>query len=327
VATARAAGARVRVLPGTPDPRTSPEAVEALADPRTSSVVTLGADLAGNGDLDWEVATARTGSRLPGGGQTLFPGRLLVALYGSPGTPSLGLLGEQGVDAAVQRARGQAAAFEHLVDVPVVPTFEIIVTVASSAAGPDGNYSTELDPESVRPWVDAARDAGVYVVLDLQPGRSDFLDQARRYRSLLELPGVGLALDPEWRLAPGQLPLTQIGTVGVDEVNSVVTWLADLTRERHLPQKLLVVHQFRLSSFQDRERLDTSRPELAVLLHADGQGSQGDKQATWRKIHEDLPAGPLWWGWKNFIDEDHPMLTPEQTVAQVRPLPDLITYQ
>jgi hypothetical protein len=327
VATARAAGARVQVLAGAPDPRSSPEAVEALADSRTTAVVTLGAGLAGNRDLDWEVATARAGSRLPGGRQTLFPGRLLVALYGSPGTPSLGLLGEQGLPAAVQRARSQAAAYEHLVDVPVLPTFEIIVTVASSAAGPDGNYSTELDPEAVRPWVEAARDAGVYVVLDLQPGRSDFLAQARRYRSLLEQPGVGLALDPEWRLAPGQKPLAQIGSVGVDEVNAVVTWLADLTRERHLPQKLLVVHQFRLSSFQDRERLDTSRSELAVLLHADGQGSQGDKQATWQKIHQDLPAGPLWWGWKNFIDEDHPMLTPEQTVSEVRPLPDLITYQ
>jgi hypothetical protein len=209
----------------------------------------------------------------------------------------------------------------------VLPTFEIIVTVASSAAGPDGNYSTELDPETIRPWVEAARDAGIYVLLDLQPGRADFLSQAQQYRSLLELPNVGLALDPEWRLGPGELPLTRIGSVAVDEVNSVVTWLADLTRQLHLPQKLFVVHQFRLSTLPDRDRLDLSRPELAVLVHADGQGSQGDKQATWQALHGDLPVGPLYWGWKNFYDEDHPMLTPAQTIEQVVPTPQLITYQ
>jgi hypothetical protein len=326
-ATARAAGARVEVLRGTADPRTSPDVIKALSADGAGPVVTLGAGLADNPDLDWQLATARTGTELPGGGQTLFPGRMLVALYGSPGTPALGVLGEQDVDATVQRTRDHAAAFEDLVDVPILPTFEIIVTVASSAAGPDGNYSTEIDPEKIRPWVEAARDAGVYVVLDLQPGRADFLTQAKQYESLLELPDVGLALDPEWRLAPGQMPLAQIGSVGVDEVNAVSTWLADLTRDRQLPQKLFVVHQFRLSTLPDRERMDTSRPELAVMIHADGQGTQGDKQATWQALHQDLPPGPLRWGWKNFYDEDHPMLTPQQTIEQVDPRPDLVTYQ
>jgi hypothetical protein len=257
----------------------------------------------------------------------VFPGRTLVALYGSPGTSALGVLGEQGVEASVVRARQHAARYASLIEGPVVPTFEIIATVASSVPGPDGNYSTELDLATLRPWVEAAQRAGLYVVLDLQPGRSDFLTQAERYESLLRLPNVGLALDPEWRLAPGELPLRQIGSVGVDEVNRVGDWLAGLTRSRLLPQKLLVLHQFRLSMIRDRDRLDTSHPELAVVLHADGQGTQGNKQGTWRALHEDLPHGRLFWGWKNFYDEDHPMLTPQQTVAEVHPTPSLISYQ
>ena len=43
------------------------------------------------------------------------------------------------------------------------------------------------------------------------------------------MPNVGLALDAEWKLQPGQLPLRQIGSVSINEVNSVVTWLAGLT--------------------------------------------------------------------------------------------------
>jgi hypothetical protein len=316
----------VQLTGGGTDPRGSADVVTALSEDAPEAVVVLGAQFAAEEGLDWKIETAGTGTQLPGGGQLLFPDHTFVALYGAPGTPALGVLGEQDLAASIQRAKDHAAPYEALVDTPVVPTFEIIATVASSNAGDDGNYSAEADVEALRPWVEAAGEAGLYVVLDLQPGRTDFVTQAERYRSLLELPHVGLALDPEWRLGPDEVHLTQIGTVGIDEVNSVVAWLADLTRGRALPQKLLVLHQFQLRMIPGRERLDTSRDELAVLVHADGQGPQGDKQATWQALHENEPAG-IWWGWKNFYDEDAPMLTPEQTVAQVQPRPALISYQ
>ncbi|MCA0144023.1 hypothetical protein [Blastococcus sp. LR1] len=326
IATARAAGAQVVLTGGATDPRASADVVSALADAPNTSVVALGAGFAAEDGLDWKTATAATGEQLPGGGQLLFPGRLIVALYGHPGTGALGVMGEQPLDAAIERAQEYAASYEPLVDATVVPAFEIIATVASSSAGSDGNYSAEADPEFLRPWVEAAGKAGLYVVLDLQPGRTDFVTQAEQYRSLLELPHVGLALDPEWRLGPGEVHLEQIGSVGVEEVNQVVTWLADLTRESALPQKLLVLHQFRLDMLPGRERVDTSRDELAVMIHADGQGGQGDKQATWAALHRDAPAG-LSWGWKNFHDEDLPMLTPGETISGVAPVPDLISYQ
>jgi hypothetical protein len=325
-ATARAAGATVQLTGEAVDPRASADVVAALSEERHEHVVALGAALAAESGLEWKIAIAATGAELPGGGQLLLPGRMLVALYGHPGTDALGVLGEQGIEASIQRARAHAAPYEDLVEVPVVPAFEIIATVASSAAGADGDYSAEAEVEVLRPWVEAAAKAGVYVVLDLQPGRTDFVTQAERYRSLLELPHVGLALDPEWRLGPGQVHLRQIGSVGIEEVNRVVTWLADLTRERALPQKLLVLHQFKLAMLPGRERLDTSREELAVMVHADGQGAQGDKQATWHVLHQNAPPG-IFWGWKNFYDEDAPMLTPEQTVAQVDPVPALVSYQ
>lgn len=325
--TARAAGTTVVDTAGQTDPRASADVVDALAGDRPSTVLALGAAFDGVAGLDWKTATAASGEQLPGGGQLLFPEHFLVAMYGSTEGPALGVLGEQDLTGSIGRVDDFAAPYAQLLpDRTVVPTFEIIVTVASGSAGPDGNYSTELDPEALRPYVEAAGAAGIYVILDLQPGRTDFLTQAQQYRSLLELPYVGLALDPEWRLQPDEVHLQQIGSVGVDEVNAVVTWLADLTRENALPQKLLVLHQFRLSMIGDRERLDTSRDELALLIHVDGQGSQPDKQGTWNALHQGAPS-PVYWGWKNFIDEDTPMLTPEQTVQQAQPLPELVTYQ
>jgi hypothetical protein len=324
IATARAAGAEVLLTGGAQDPRGSAAVVDRLA--QQPSVVVLGADLAGAPGIDWKLDAAASGTQLPGGGQLLFPQHMLVALYGVPGSGALGVLGEQDLPGSIARAQQTAEPYRSLVGATVVPTFEIIATVASAFPGPDGNYSAESDVEALRPWVEAAGAAGMYVVLDLQPGRTDFLTQAKSFQPLLELPYVGLALDPEWRLQPNQVHLTQIGQVGVDEVNGVVTWLADLTRERALPQKLLVLHQFQVRMVIDRERLDTSRDELAVMVHVDGQGSQPAKQDTWRVLHQDPPA-PLYWGWKNFVDEDSPMLTPQETIEQVQPTPQLVTYQ
>ncbi|WP_216093452.1 hypothetical protein [Cellulosimicrobium cellulans] len=235
------------------------------------------------------------------------------------------MLGEQDVPATIARAQEHAAWYQALTGEPVVPTLEIITTVASGSAGSDGNYSNERSADLVRPLVDAARDAGVYVVLDFQPGRTDFLTQVRAYEDLVAQPHVGVALDPEWRLGPDQVHLAQIGSVGIDEVNAVGDYLAGLVRERDLPQKIFLLHQFRTSMIADRARLDTAHPELAVVIHADGQGGQGAKASTWATLRADAPPG-VFWGWKNFYDEDVPMLTPEQTWA-VQPTPDFVSYQ
>jgi len=327
IATARAAGVDVHVVaPEQVDPRSSSAAITALSEAKPQSVVLLGAGYGTTPGLDWKLAAAMTGTQLPGGGQLLFQERMFVALYGYTEGGALGVLGESDAQGAVQRAIETAAGYDGFVPTRVVPGFEIIATVASEFPGPDGNYSSESSIEQLQPWVDAAAAAGVYVVLDLQPGRTDFLTQARAFEPLLRLPHVGLALDPEWRLLPNQVHLRQIGSVAIEEVNAVVTWLADLTRANSLPQKLLLLHQFLPQMIQDRELLDTSREELAVLIHVDGFGSPADKQVTWQTIRAAAPAN-VYWGWKNFVDEDRPLLTPQQTIEQAIPTPVFISYQ
>src|SRR5262245_24158929 len=261
---------------------------------------------------------------LPGGGTVLFPGRGLVAIYGHPGDSNLGVLGEQPVDAAVQRARDVAAAYEAVSSEPVIPAFEIIATVASSEPGPDGDYSLESSLDHIAPWVDAAAAAGYYVILDLQPGHTDFLTQARRYEPLLAQPHVGLALDPEWRLAPGQQHMRDIGHVSADEVNQVTAWLADLTRRHRLPQKLLLLQQFNLDMLPDRAGINVT-PEVALVVQMDGLGDQETKLETWQAITTGGPEG-IHFGWKNFYDEDSPVRTPADVVALV-PSPVYISYQ
>jgi hypothetical protein len=323
-ATARASGARTLVVAGT-DPRADRDTIAALAEAPPGQVMALGPGFGPSEVLRRRVDVAATGVELPGGGQVVYPGRHMVALYGHPGTAALGVLGEQPVDGAIARATELAAQYQPLVDAPVIPAFEIIATVASGSAGGDGNFSNETAVAELRPWVDAAREAGVYVVLDLQPGRTDFLTQARLYQELLAEPHVGLALDPEWRLGPNQRHLTQIGSVTAAEVNAVISWLADFTRQHKLPQKLVLLHQFQVRMISERQRVDTTRDELAVLIHADGFGTHGQKFDTWNALHGSPPAR-VWWGWKNFIDEDQPTFSPAETMA-ISPRPLFVSYQ
>jgi hypothetical protein len=323
-ATAQAAGATVIPVSGG-DPRTDPAAITTLARVQPGVTIAIGGEFGSGVRLKNRLAVAETGVQLPGGGQVMFPGRRLVALYGHPGAASLGALGQQGLSASVARARRTASQYKKISSVPVVPTFEMIATVAEGSAGPGGTYSAETPVSELRPWIDRATSHGMYVVLDLQPGRANLLAQAKVYQSLLEKPNVGLALDPEWKLQPGQLPLQQIGHVGIGEVNSVVHWLAALTAQHHLPQKLLVIHQFRSSMIVGEKSLDTSNDDLAILLHMDGQGSQGDKQSTWNSVTGGAPGG-VWFGWKNFFVKDTPMLSPQQTMTKT-PTPVMISYQ
>ena len=323
-ATARVAGATVVVVKGN-DPRADPAAIRALARVRPHAVLAIGRGFGPAGRLAARVAVAATGRQLPGGGQVLFPGHRLVALYGNPTTPSLGVLGQQDLPASIVRAREVAAQYRPLSRVPVVPTFEIIATVAQAAPGPDGTYSYVTPVSQLRSWVREATAAGLYVVLDLQPGRANLLTQAKYYKSLLALPNVGLALDAEWKLQPGQVPLQQIGSVSITEVNSVVRWLAALTARDHLPQKLLVLHQFRLSMIIGERYLDTSHDDLAILIHMDGQGTPSEKQQTWDAVTAAAPRR-VFFGWKNFYVKDHPTLSPGETMTK-RPTPVMISYQ
>lgn len=325
-AAASAKAARARVIPVTgPDLRGDSTVIAALAERRPRRVLAVGSGFGSLDRLRDRLSVAETGIQLPGGGQVLFPGHRLVALYGHPGSPELGVLGKQDVAASIARAKQLAADYAPLSSVAVVPTFEIIATTAQGEPGEDGDYSGESTVASLRPWVEQASAAGLYVVLDLQPGRAHFLDQAKLYADLLRLPNVGLALDPEWRLGPHQKPLGQIGAVDAEEINSVITWLADLTAAAKLPQKLLLLHQFQLSSIRAEQNIDLGRDQIQVLIHMDGQGSPALKDSTWLAVTRTAPEG-VPFGWKNFYHEDKPMLSAADTMTR-KPTPMMISYQ
>jgi hypothetical protein len=267
-------------------------------------------------------ATTRASSELPGGGREIFAGgRFLVAYYGTAGTGALGVLGEASPEKIMPRLRRAAAPFARD-GRTVQPVFELIVTVAHATPTKTGTYSSNISRSQVRRYIDAAHEQGALLVLDLQPGRADFLDVAKSWQWALRDPWVGLALDPEWRMGPHGVPGRRIGSVSASEVNRVSAWLDELTARDGLPEKVFMLHQFRTDMIRHIERVQ-DRDHLALVQHVDGFGTPGQKLDTFHAVARPRKFAL---GFKLFYDEDVHRMRPAQVLA-IRPRVSFVSFQ
>jgi hypothetical protein len=258
---------------------------------------------------------------LPRGGRTVLPDRRVVAYYGAPQTPELGALGIGTPDQAARKLERQARPYARPRR-PVLPALELITVIANADAGDDGMYRSRQPNAIIRRYLRAARRHRMLLVLDIQPGRSDFFTETTRLERWLRKPDVGLALDPEWRVSEGQVPGQVIGQVGAREVNATSAWLAQLVAREQLPQKLFIVHQFTDDMVDDTQL--KRRDGLAMVLNADGFGSKAVKVA---KYHAFTRAAKSFdQGLKLFYKEDAGLMSPRE-VLRLRPRPDVVVYE
>jgi hypothetical protein len=268
-----------------------------------------------------EQAPAPKPAQLPLGGRTIFPHYRVVAYYGAPQNHELGALGIGSPDAAGRRLRRQAQPYARKTR-PVMLAFELIVTVANADPGEDGLYRTRQTDAVVRRYLRAARRAKALLVLDIQPGHADFMDEVRHLDRWLREPDVGLALDPEWH-TPGAQPGTVIGSVDAAKVNEVSAHLARIVRENDLPEKLFVVHQFTPDMIRGKAQV-AQRPGLATTMNVDGFGDRANKVSKYREFTHD--GTHFHRGFKLFFEEDTGLMQPRSVVA-LQPPPDLVVYE
>jgi hypothetical protein len=270
---------------------------------------------------------------LPRGGRIVLPRYRLVAYYGAPQHIELGALGIGTPDEAGRKLEAQAAPYERP-DRPVMPVFELIVTLAQSDAGSDGLFRLRQTPQVIQRYLDAVRKIKGLLILDVQPGQSTFLQEVELLEPWLSQPDVGLALDPEWNVPAGQVPGKVIGSTDADTINQVSDWLARLRSRKNLPQKVLIVHQFTDGMVKDRDKV-LDRPGIAIVHNIDGFGTADAKKNVYVQLvyhsgagaaPRPLPDGGRFNGFKLFYKEDTGMMKPEQALG-LRPSPDVIVYE
>jgi hypothetical protein len=138
-------------------------------------------------------------------------------------------------------------------------------------------------------------------------------------------PWVNLGLDPEFDLPDGELPGVYIGSMSAADINWTLAYLSRLVTAYHLPQKVLIVHQFTYSMVPQWAQIEP-QPGVALVFDMDGFGGQGIKTANYGHYvrDEDLPFrfGAI----KLFYTQDTPLFSPAQ-VLQLQPTPSMVLYQ
>ncbi len=258
------------------------------------------------------------------GPRSIFQGCQIIAYYGYPGVPSMGVLGSAGPEQVVARLERQAAAYDAVNGARgVAPALELVAAVAQGSPGPDGSYVYRMPRDLLEQYLRVAREHDLLVILDLQVGRSSVQAEVEHLLPYLRDPRVNLALDPEFAMPPGKVPGVSIGTLDAATINATQDELARLVREAGLPDKVLVVHQFLGRMISDKPALERV-PGVNLVIDMDGFGGQAAKLSKYTRFVEDehAPHG----GIKLFYQHDAGLLTPDQ-VAHLRPQPDLVIYQ
>ncbi|TDD22295.1 hypothetical protein E1218_19535 [Kribbella turkmenica] len=262
--------------------------------------------------------------QLPRGGRRLVPAYQLVAFVGAPGSPALGPL-DGNLDERARRLERLAASYRG--GRVAQPVMELIVTTAQGAPGADGKYRSRIDPEQIGKYLAVARKHKMLLMLDVQPGQAKPIDEIRRLEPWLRQPDVGLAVDPEWQVGPGQVPGRVFGRTSGAELNGIAAYLSGLVAKYRLPEKLFVFHQLTGPIVRGESAL-RAYPGVLTVKSVDGIGNRGQKVATYRGLTTRLPKG-IRTGFKLFYSEDTrhgALMTPAQ-VLSLRPRPDLVIYE
>jgi len=267
-------------------------------------------------------AAAPPPPELPRGGRRLFPDYRVVAFYGAPQDDQLGILGIGSLRDAARKLERQARPYARRTR-PVLPAFELIATIATAAPGEDGLYRARQSAATIDRHLREARRAKAMLILDIQPGRADFMDETRRLRRWLREPDVGLALDPEWHMDPGEVPGQSIGSVTAREVNQVSAYLADIVREHNLPEKLLLIHQFTDGMIVNKASM-AQRKGVALTVNVDGFGDRPNKISKYDAFTSE--AVRFHDGFKLFYEEDVNLMRPRHVLA-LTPPPDVVVYE
>ena len=300
-----------------------PEGSEPLRDlPGTAGETPQYGGVAGGGD---ELPVGRMlvrGAEDPSDGP--LKDNRLVAFYGTPLSGYMGILGELPPEQMMRQLKKQTRAYSAAdPERPAVPTIELIASVAQRDPGPEGLYVQHTPEKEIRRYSRLARENDALLLLDVQLGRDDLMNEVRRLEPFLKQPHVHLAIDTEYSVGPGQVPGVNLGTVAGSDIQRAVRYMDRLVEREGLPDKLVLVHQFETGIVYGKQNIEPT-DNVQVALNADGFGGAAAKLSKYDILVSQQPI--QYGGFKLFYRQDYPILSPEE-VLQLKPAPSIVNYQ
>jgi hypothetical protein len=277
------------------------------------------------GDLASPTAAGTPDSKSVGSDSVpLLPDYRIVAYYGHPNDPNMGILGQYDKEGLLEQLRDEAAALERAdPSRPVMPAFEVIGSVAQPDPGPDGSYILQTDETTMRDFITFTQTNNILLIIDIQIGTTSVKDEMALLTNYLLEPNVHLAIDPEFAWGPDGSPSDGFGSIDASDINYAQEELARIAQENNLPPKLLIVHRFTdgmVTNIKQVKEIDG----VQFVLDFDGFGDPASKQEGYGLFvrESDVPYG----GIKLFYDQDRPLMQPED-VVNLDPPPDFVMYQ
>lgn len=255
---------------------------------------------------------------------TNLPDHRLVVFYGNPLSPVMGPLGQYSDDELIAKLHEQAQVYANLDSAhPVVPAFDYVTPIVQPVPMDDNSWTYRMPQSSVDHYINLANDNHALFFFDMQIGHSTVQKEVNLVWSYLERPGVDLTLDPEFDMPPGAIPDQVFGRMTATEINWVIDQLSNLVLTRHLPPKILIIHQFRAEMLPDWQNIKV-KPGVQVITCVDGFGPPNTKIDDYRMFDKDqLIQYP---GMKLFYKLDQPLMSPSDVLG-LGPSPLMVMYQ
>lgn len=256
--------------------------------------------------------------------QTSLPTHRLVIFYGNPLSSVMGPIGQYSDSDLIAHLQAQAQAYADLDPThPVVPALDYVSPIAQPVPMADGSYTYRMPDSSIQHYVTLANENHALFFFDMQVGHSTVEKEVTNVMPYLEQPGVDLSLDPEFDMAPGDIPSVEFGRMYASDINWAIDQLSNLVTTQHLPPKILIIHQFRESMLPDWQNIKL-KPGVEVVTCVDGFGSPDAKIGDYEIFdQQQLIEYP---GFKLFYNLDTPVMTPQQVLA-LNPPPLMVMYQ
>ncbi len=257
--------------------------------------------------------------------QPILAGNQVLAFYGKPNSPSMGILGEYSKEKLAPLLEGYARLYDAANgELGIVPAFYLIF----GTCWPAGDIGT-LNSTVVESYIEFAAERGWLVFLDHQLGKYSVDDSVRAMLPYLRYPNVHLAIDPEWRTLK---PMQEIGSITGAELNEAQGLVDNYLRENDLPGiRMLVVHQFKPTMIRDSQVVRAEYDRVVLVHTADGFGSPPLKRNTYATNARSLNMPVK--GFKLFFESkvvgagwDKPLMKPEEVLA-LDPMPMVVMYQ
>lgn len=246
----------------------------------------------------------------------------LVAFYGTPLGPQLGILGLKPEEEMMRQLEETAVIYApYAPERTTLPTFHIIIAVADLTPP---NYRHHLNLELVEEWIALAEQQEYAVIIDIQPGHVSPMFEFERIRHLLYHPHVHLAFDPEFAMEGFQIPARDLGQLYARDINAIQQELNQIGAEIGV-NRILMLHQFSNSMLPDKQNIE-DYPYVEIVIDGDGVGSPAAKINNYLRYAEENAFE--YGGFKLFpTDGDFPVLTPDEVMTQLAPPPAVIIYQ